>query len=62
MCDLTWVVSERFHDQKGKIMCQAVDFSIFSGGARKKLEIYLNFKIPEIFGLLDLGLSLEPDI
>ena len=23
VCDLTWVVSERFHDQKGTIMCQA---------------------------------------
>ena len=23
--------------------------------------IYLNFEIPEIFGFLDLGLSLEPD-
>ena len=28
---------------------------------RKKWKIYLNFKIPEIFGFLDLGLSLEPD-
>ena len=27
----------------------------------KKWKIYLNFKIPEIFGFLDLGLSLEPD-
>ena len=27
----------------------------------KKLKIYPNFKIPEIFGFLDLGLSLEPD-
>merc|ERR1711994_574793 len=25
---------------------------------RKKCKIYLNFKIPEIFGFLDLGLSL----
>ena len=23
VCDLTWVVSERFHDQKRTIMCQA---------------------------------------
>ena len=23
VCDLTWVVSERFHDQRGTIMCQA---------------------------------------
>ena len=23
VCGLTWVVSERFHDQKGTIMCQA---------------------------------------
>ena len=28
---------------------------------RKKWKIYPNFKIPEIFGFLDLGLSLEPD-
>ena len=28
---------------------------------RKKLKIFPNFKIPEIFGFLDLGLSLEPD-
>ena len=27
----------------------------------KKWKIYPNFKIPEIFGFLDLGLSLEPD-
>ena len=27
----------------------------------KKLKICLNFKIPEIFGFLDLGLNLEPD-
>ena len=27
----------------------------------KKWKIYLNFKIPEIFGFLDLGLSLQPD-
>ena len=27
----------------------------------KKLKIYLNFKFPETFGFLDLGLSLEPD-
>ena len=27
----------------------------------KKWKIYLNFKIPEIFGFLDLGLNLEPD-
>ena len=26
-----------------------------------KWKIYPNFKIPEIFGFLDLGLSLEPD-
>ena len=28
---------------------------------RKNWKIYPNFKIPEIFGFLDLGLSLEPD-
>ena len=27
----------------------------------KKWKIYLNFEIPEIFGFLDLGISLEPD-
>ena len=29
---------------------------------KKRRKIYPNVKIPEIFGFLDLGLSLEPDI
>ena len=45
-----------------KFLKQCMVFGFLEvNSVRKKWKIYLNFKIPEIFGFLDLGLSLEPD-
>ena len=44
-----------------KFLKQCMVFGFLEvNSVRKKWKIYLNFKIPEIFGFLDLGLSLEP--
>jgi len=44
VCDLTWVVSERFHDQKGTIMCQAPGWV-----QDPKIQIFQEFWNSDIF-------------